>query len=40
MYLEKVDLYSYFGIKKEEGAKGYLNIYRLDEIFPGRKRPE
>ncbi|MBQ3493536.1 MAG: alpha/beta hydrolase [Clostridia bacterium] len=39
MYLEKVDLYSYFGIKKEEGAKGYLNIYRLDEIFGGRKRP-
>jgi len=39
MRLDKIDLYDYFGIKREDGASGYLNVYRLDEIFPGRKRP-
>lgn len=27
MILERIDLYKYFGIKREKGAEGYLNTY-------------
>ncbi len=41
MRTEKIDLYAYFGLKKEEGAKGYLYTYVLDsyDFCPVRKRP-
>lgn len=40
MYFEKVDLYKYFGVKKPDGAEGYLNVYIPEAPdYPTRKRP-
>ncbi len=41
MKFEKIDLYSYFGIKKPSGANGILTTYVLDEFnfCPNRLRP-
>lgn len=43
MILEnKIDLYAYFGVKRPEGAKGYMNAYiteRFDEYSAKRFRP-
>ena len=40
MYCEKVDLYNYFGLTKQDGAEGYLNVYIPEAPnYPTRKRP-
>lgn len=40
MFFEKVDLYKHFGVKRSDGAQGYLNVY-LPEApnYPTRVRP-
>ena len=42
MLIEKIDLYEYFGIKREKGASGYLTTYiahNSKEYCEQRKRP-
>ncbi|MBQ9103544.1 MAG: alpha/beta hydrolase [Clostridia bacterium] len=42
MVLERIDLYKYFGIKRESGAEGYLNAYishTSNEYCGNRVRP-
>ena len=39
---KKIDLYEYFGLKRQDGCKGYINSYILPnslEYCPDRKRP-
>lgn len=40
MYCEKIDIYKYFGLEKQENADGHLNVY-LPEApgYPTRVRP-
>ena len=40
MFCEKIDLYKYFGVKKPDGAEGYINVYipKAPE-YPTRLRP-
>ena len=40
MVCEKIDLYKYFGVKKQDKAQGFLNVY-LPEApdYPTRVRP-
>lgn len=41
MMTEKIDLYAYFGVKREDGSEGYLVRYCLDDygFAPQRMRP-
>ena len=39
MKIDRIDLYAYFGLERQEGASGYLNVYILDDIFKDRIRP-
>lgn len=42
MICQKIDLYSYFGVARPDGADGYLTTYLHDpmpEYVPNRKRP-
>lgn len=41
MIFEKIDLYKYFGIKRQKGAQGYLRVFLHDkaEGAPDRIRP-
>ena len=40
MFCEKIDLYQYFGVKKQDKAEGFINVY-LPEApdYPTRLRP-
>ena len=40
MFCEKIDLYKYFGLKRQGGEEGYLNVYIPEAPnYPTRTRP-